>query len=80
MYRAPQAHAADLTELDDPAQAAHDGQQEHSEHHGLANALDTAGEICVSVLTSFVGPHKPEHWEQVLTQYERTHPHPDAAA
>ena len=52
----------------------------HAEHHGLVAVLDTAGEIYSTVLFSFVGPHRPEHWEQVLEKYEHDHPKPDSAA
>jgi hypothetical protein len=51
----------------------------HHEHHGLVGALETAGEAYVEAILSIVGPHKPEHWEGVLEQYEKEHPKPDDA-
>jgi hypothetical protein len=43
-------------------------------HHRLKEAVSTLGDVFAVTLTSFVGPHHRDHWEDVVDQYERDHP------
>ena len=44
------------------------------EHHPVRDALAAAGDIYADALTSILGEHHPEPWEQALEQYEHDHP------
>ena len=44
------------------------------EHHPVRDALGAVGEVYADALTSILGEHHPEPWEQALEKYEHDHP------